>query len=375
MSIFNEAIRNFLQPINELLDDESITEIMINGANEIFIERKGMVVKTNKSFRDEEDLLSALRAIAQSVGRTIDDENPRLDAYLKDGSRLCAVISPLSKKGTSVAIRKFSQSKLSLKDLISLSALSKDAARFLDVCVFLGKNILVAGGTGSGKTTILNVLGSRVPKGERIITIEDSLELQIHHDHLVNFVARKEDPNKNKSAISIRDLVHSAMRLRPDRIIIGEVRSDEALDLVQIMNTGHSGSMGTLHANNPYDACIRLELLCMLGQTQIPYELLRKMIAGAVQIIVQCHRYSDGKRRLSHISEVTGIDQRGDYAVKDIYKWIQKGRLEDGQLDGEMIPCGYLPSFFEDIAVNRIPFPREHFEIPAWATPGFKKAV
>jgi pilus assembly protein CpaF len=375
MGIFNDAIKNFLSPIADLLDDDSISEIMINGAKEIFIERKGIVSKTDKSFRDEEDLLSALRAIAQSVGRTISSDEPRLDAYLSDGSRLCAVVAPLSKKGTTVAIRKFSQSKLVLKDLIKFEALSKEAARFLDICVHLGKNILVSGGTGSGKTTILNILGSRIPRGERIITIEDSLELQIEHDHIVNFVARKEDQQKNQTPVSIRDLVHSAMRLRPDRIIIGEVRSDEALDLVQIMNTGHGGSMGTIHANNPKDACIRLELLCMLGDVKIPPELLRKMIGSALQIVVQCNRYHDGKRRLSHISEVLGVDHQGNYVVRDIFKWVQKGKNDDGSLLGEMIPCGVLPSFFEDIIVNKLPFPRELFELPAWASNGLKKAV
>lgn len=375
MGIFNEAIKNFLSPIADLLDDDSISEIMINGAKEIFIERDGLVTKTHKSFRDEEDLLSALRAIAQSVGRTISQQEPRLDAYLADGSRICAVIAPLSKKGTTVAIRKFSQSKLGLKDLIKFGAISKDAARFLDICVHLGKNILVSGGTGSGKTTILNILGSRIPRGERIITIEDSMELQIQHDHLVNFVARKPDKQSDKTPISIRELVHSAMRLRPDRIIIGEVRSDEALDLVQIMNTGHGGSMGTIHANNPKDACIRLELLCMLGDVKIPPDLLRKMIGSALQIIVQCNRYHDGKRRLSHISEILGIDNQGNYLVRDIFKWVQKTREEDGTLVGEMIPCGVLPSFFEDIIVNKLPFPRELFELPAWASTGLKKAV
>lgn len=374
MSIFNEAIKNFLGPINDLLEDETISEVMINGPKDIFVEQNGKIKKTSKSFRDEEDLLSALRSIAQSVGRSIDESNPRLDAFLQDGSRLCAVIYPLSKNGTTVAIRKFSKSKLTLKDLIQSSSISKDAARFLDVCVFLGKNLIVSGGTGSGKTTVLNVLGARIPRNERIITIEDSLELQINHDHIVSFVTRKEDLQKQIPEVNIRDLVHSAMRLRPDRIVVGEVRSDEALDLIQIMNTGHSGTMGTIHANNPLDACIRLELLSMLSPIQIPYELLRKMIAGAVQIMVHCHRYSDGKRRVSHISEVTGIDQYGNYIVRDIYRWVQEGRTDSGALIGEMMPCGYIPSFFDEIIVNKIPFPKEQFELSSNTT-GFKKAI
>jgi len=367
MSIFNDAIKNFLRPIEELLNDDSISEIMINGPREIFIERKGQVTRTKNVFRDEEDLLSAIRSIAQSVGRTIDQQNPRLDAFLADGSRLCAVIPPLSKKGTTVAIRKFSQSKLGLNDLINFGALSKEAARFLDICVYLGKNILVSGGTGSGKTTILNILGARIPKGCRIITIEDSQELQIVQEHIVSFITRKEDTGQNIKAVSMRDLVHSAMRLRPDRIVIGEVRGDEALDLVQIMNTGHDGSMGTIHSNNPKDACTRLELLCLLGDTKIPPDLVRKMVGSALQIVVQAHRFSDGKRKITEISEVLGVDHYGNYIVKDIFKWVQKGKDEQGNLIGEMIPCGYLPSFFDLIVVNRLPFPRENFLMPEWA--------
>lgn len=375
MSIFNDAIRNFLSPINELLDDDSISEVMINGAKEIFIERKGIVQKTAKQFRDEEDLLSAIRAIAQSVGRVIDQDHPRLDAFLADGSRLCAVIPPLSKKGTTVAIRKFSKSKLLLKDLINFNAISKDGARFLDICVYLGKNILVSGGTGSGKTTVLNILGSRIPKGQRIITIEDSLELQIEHDHIVSFVARKEEMGKNIKAISIRELVHSAMRLRPDRIVIGEVRGDEAIDLIQIMNTGHDGSMGTIHANNAKDACVRLEMLSLLGDNKIPPDLIRKMVGSALQVVVQCHRFSDGKRRITEISEVLGIDHHGNYITRDIFKWIQRGKDDQGGLVGEMVGCGYVPTFFDQIVVNKLPFPRELLAAPEWAHAIVKKSA
>jgi pilus assembly protein CpaF len=369
MSVFNEAIRNFLSPINQLLDDEKITEIMINGPKDIFIEKDGLLIKTPAKFRDEDDLRSAVRAIAQSVGRIIDNEHPFLDAYMSDGSRVSVVIPPLSKAGTTVTIRKFSQKKLGLKDLIDKGSLSKEAARFLDICVFLGKNVLVSGGTGSGKTTMLNVLGQRIPAGQRLITIEDSLELQIETEHVVNLVSRKGDEAKNLPPVSIRDLVHSAMRMRPDRIVVGEVRSEEALDLIQVMNTGHHGSMGTIHANNPKDACVRLEMLCLLGDTKIPPELMRLMISSAVQVIVHCERLSDGSRKTIAITEVCGLDQGKNYLVKDIFRFVQKNKdTQTGKIEGEMVPCDYVPTFFEEIRVNKLPFPRESFQGPAWVS-------
>jgi pilus assembly protein CpaF len=373
-SVFQDAIKNLLKPIAKLLEDAKVSEIMINGPFEIFVEKGGLIEKTDAKFRDDEDLLSALRAIAQSVGKVINQDEPRLDAQLPDGSRIAAVIAPMSKQGTTVSIRKFSQEKLVLKDLINFGSLSKDGARFLDICVHLGKNILVSGGTGSGKTTLLNVLGARIPGTQRLITIEDSGELQVHTDHVVSFVTRKADPLKNIKEVSIRDLVHSAMRLRPDRIIVGEVRGEEALDLVQVMNTGHDGSMGTVHANNPKDACIRLETLCLMSDTKVPPDLIKKMIASALHIVVQCQRFSDGSRRVSHISEVVGVDHHGNYIIRDIYRWVQRSKDEKGKLIGEMIPCGHLPSFFEDIIVNKIPFPRSHFHPPDWYTQTVKKA-
>jgi len=269
-SVFQDAIDNFLGPIMDLLKDDSVSEIMINGPGNIFVEQKGLVYKVENKFPDEESLISAFRAIAQSVGRTIDDDNPRLDARLPDGSRIHVVLPPMAKNGTTVAIRKFSKEDLTLKDLIKFGSLSPMGARFLDICIFLGKNIIVSGGTGSGKTTMLNVLGSRMPKTQRLLIIEDATELQVAAEHVVQLEARKDDPARGIKGVSIRDLVISAMRLRPDRVIVGEVRGEEALDLIQIMNTGHDGSMGTVHANNPVDACTRLETLCLMGDVKIP---------------------------------------------------------------------------------------------------------
>lgn len=369
-NVFQNAIRNFLAPINDLLDDPEVSEVMINGFNEIFVERKGLVYRTENAFPNEDALLSAARSIAQSVGRVIDDDNPRLDARLPDGSRIHAVLPPMARKGTTMAIRKFSEEKLTLNDLINFGSLSKDGARFLDICVYLGKNVIVSGGTGSGKTTMLNVLGGRIPSTQRLLIIEDAAELQIHTEHVVNFETRKADPSRGIKEVTIRDLVESSLRLRPDRVIVGEVRGTEALDLINAMSTGHDGSMGTVHANNPVDACTRLETLCLMGDTKIPPDAIRKMIGSAMQVIVQCSRYHDGGRRTSHISEILGLDKNGNYISRDIYRWVQTGKdPETGKYIGEMVPCNYVPTFFQDIVVNKLPFPKSKFLAPDWAKP------
>lgn len=366
-SVFSDAIETFLAPIKDLLEDPSVSEIMINGAKEIFVEQKGLVHKVPNSFQSEDALNSAMRAIAQSVGRVIDQDNPRLDARLPNGSRIHVVLPPMARQGTTVAIRKFSEEKLTLNDLIQFGSLSKTAARFLDVCIHLGKNVIVSGGTGSGKTTMLNVLGSRIPKTQRLIIIEDASELQIHADHVVCFETRKGDPLRAITEVTIRDLVVSSMRLRPDRIIVGEVRGEEALDLIQVMNTGHDGSMGTVHANNPVDACTRLETLCLMGDTKIPPDAIRKMVGSAMQIIVQCSRYHDGGRRVSHISEILGTDKNGNYVSRDIFRWVQTGKdPETDRYIGEMVACNYVPTFFEEIVVNKLPFPKREFISPDW---------
>ncbi len=366
-NVFADAIKTFLAPIGDLLEDESVSEVMINGPSEIFVEQRGLVHKVENVFHNEEALTAAMRAVAQSVGRTIDADNPRLDARLPDGSRIAVVIPPMAKNGTTVAIRKFSKEKLGLKDLIEFGSVSQTAARFLDCCMYLGKNTLVSGGTGSGKTTMLNILGSRMPKTQRLLIIEDSAELQIKAEHVVQFETRKANPKMGITEVSIRDLVESALRLRPDRIIVGEVRGMEALDLLNAMGTGHEGSMGTVHANTPIDACTRLETLCLMGETRIPPDAIRKMVGSALQLIVQCNRYHDGGRRTSHISEVLGVDANGNYIVKDIFRWVQTGKDPDtGKYIGEMVPCNYVPTFFEEFVANKLPFPKNNFASPDW---------
>jgi pilus assembly protein CpaF len=365
-SVFEDSIQTFLSPITAYLADESVSEVMINGPQEIFIERKGIIEKTTATFRDEQALVAAVRNIAQFVGRRIDEDNPVLDARLPDGSRICAVLPPCSRKGTTLSIRKFSKSSPTFVDMINRGSITKDAARFLDVCIFLARNTIISGGTGSGKTTLLNVLGSRIPTGQRVLIVEDSSELKIQSEHIVYFETKPAD-EQGHGAVTIRDLIKAALRLRPDRIIVGEVRGAEALDLITAMNTGHGGSMGTAHANMPYDALVRLETLAMMGESNVPPAAIRRQIASAIHIVVQIKRLADGTRKITHITEVIPeVDDFGRYQVRDIFKFIQRGRTQDGKVVGELIPVGYIPSFMHEIETNRLPFTRDKFSPPEW---------
>ncbi len=373
MGIFEQSVATFLAPVKHLLDDESVTEVLVNGPNEVFIERKGLLEKTDVRFIDEQALQAAVRNIAQFVGRRIDEEHPTLDARLPDGSRIHAVLPPCSRRGTSLSIRKFGSFVPTFPDIIAKGTISKDAARFLDLCVYLGKNTIVSGGTGSGKTTLLNVLGSRVPKTQRLLVIEDASELKIQADHCIFFETKAANP-QGKGAVTIRDLIKSALRLRPDRIIVGEVRGPEALDLITAMNTGHGGSMGTTHANTPYDALVRLETLSMMGDTNVPVMAIRRQIASAINIVVQIKRMNDGSRKITNISEVVpDVDEHGRYSLRDIYAFIQTGRAPDGKILGEHVPMGVLPSFYDEIELNRLPFPREGFQMPEWVRQKIEK--
>jgi pilus assembly protein CpaF len=359
-----------LSPIKDLLDDPTVSEVMINGHDTVFIEKDGVVIKAPNRFTDEHTLKAAMIAIARSVNRNLDDDNPRLDARLPDGSRVAVVLDGLAKCGTICAIRKFKQEKLKLTDLVKFGSMSPDAARFLSRTMYIGVNTLVSGGTGSGKTTMLNILGSNMPDTQRLLVIEDSAELQIHANHVVYLEAQKADPQEGKIAVSIRDLMESALRLRPDRIIVGEVRGPEALDLLNAMGTGHDGSMGTVHANSPNDACTRMETLCMMGETKIPADAVRKMVGSAIDLIVQCNRYHDGGRRTSHISEVLGVDQFGRYITRDIFRWVQTGKdPETKKMIGEMVPCGYVPTFYDRFVSNNLDIKKSMFKPPEWAVP------
>jgi pilus assembly protein CpaF len=359
-SIYEESIRGFLSPIWDFLKDESVTEVMINGYDEIFIEVAGKLKKTSAKFADEDTLRAAVNNIAQSVQRKIDDEEPRLDARLPNGFRIHAVLPPCARNGTTVAIRKFSTHKMSFKDLIGFDAITVDAAQFLMVAMRLGKNILVSGGTGSGKTTLLGVLCDHIPPGQRIIVIEDSSELQINYEHCVYFETRMAN-DTGKGAITIRDLLKSSLRLRPDRIIVGEVRGAEAMELVQAMNTGHKGCLGTVHANTADDAIVRLETLAQGADAQVSEKALKYQICGAIDIIIQASRLADGSRRIMEIAEVLGQDKEGNYLVNHIYKMGRLVKSPDGKLIGQIEPTGELPSFMDEIEDNKIPFSRNKF--------------
>lgn len=363
-NVFKEVIEQNLGPILPFLDDPGITEILINSFEEIFIERGGKLERTNARFPDEYSLKSAVTSIAHSVGRRISEDEPRLDARLPNGSRIAAVLPPCSRKGTTVSIRKFTQNKISFGDYIKKGSISEDGARFIDVCMFLGKNIIVSGGTGSGKTTLLSLMCTRIPKGQRVIVIEDSTELQVNYEHVVMFETKMSDA-QGKGEVSIRDLLISSLRLRPDRIIVGEVRSSEALELINAMNTGHKGCMGTVHANTPEDAIVRLEALAQGGDGKISEKALRSQVCSAVEIIVQISRFSDGSRRVAAISEMRGLNPDGSYNVVPIFQMSRLVRKADGTLDGRLEATGEVPSFVNEIVDNNLPFPTAKFSKPA----------
>lgn len=369
MGVFDDSVESFLHPIKIYLDDDSVSEVLCNGPKEIFIERRGLLERVDAEFLDEQSLQAAVRNIAQFVGRRVDEENPMLDARLPNGSRVHAVIPPASRKGTSLSIRKFSKETPTFVDLINRGSISKDAARFLDVCVYLAKNMIISGGTGSGKTTLLNVVGSRIPGTQRLLIIEDASELKIKTDHVVYFETKAPLVN-GKGAVTVRDLIKSALRLRPDRIVVGEVRGPEALDLITAMNTGHGGSMGTTHANSPYDALVRLETLAMMGDTNVPIAAIRRQIASAIHVVIQIKRLHDGSRRVTEISEVIPeVDDSGRYQIRPIFMFVQRGKTSDGKIVGEIVATGYVPSFYHEIEINRLPFSKDKFAAPSWFDP------
>lgn len=365
-SVSKSAVRNFLGPIRDLWDDPTVTEILINGPKDIFIERKGKLHKTTAQFPDEDSLRAAANNIAQSVGRRVTDEEPRLDARLPDGSRVAVVIPPCARNGTTISIRKFTQSKISFKEYIQMGAITADGAQFLDLCMYLGKNILVSGGTGSGKTTLLGLLCSRIPRGQRVLVIEDSSELKIDYEHVVFFETKQAD-ELGVGEVTIRDLLKSALRLRPDRIIVGEVRSGEALELIQAMNTGHKGCMGTVHANSAEDAIVRLEALASGADGKLSERALQYQVSSAIDLIVQISRYHDGSRRVHSLSEVRGTNPDGSYNVVPIFTMSRMIRKADGTLEGRLEPTGELPTFMNEIVDNNLPFPASKFTKPSAA--------
>ena len=340
-------------PIQELVDSDDYSEIMVNGPNQIYVEHKGKLKLTDIKFRDEEHLMNTIDRIVSAVGRHIDEASPMVDARLPDGSRVNVIIPPLSLVGAVLTIRKFGKKPITAKQLVEWGSLSPKMLNFLEACVKGKLNIIVSGGTGSGKTTLLNVLSSYIPSDERIVTIEDSAEVQLHQDHVVTLESRPANI-EGKGAITIRDLVVNALRMRPDRIIVGEVRSKETLDMLQAMNTGHDGSLTTTHANSPRDAVSRLETMVMMGGVELPSKAIRDQIASAIDLIVQQSRLRDGTRKVVSVTEVTGME--GNVVqMQDIFKYEHSGETGvDGKFIGNFVATGIIPNALEKIRENGV---------------------
>ncbi|AUW94785.1 CpaF family protein [Sulfobacillus sp. hq2] len=339
-------------PIQVLLDDPEISEIMINGANNIYIERQGSLVKTNIVFRDEAHLRATLEKMLSFSGRRVDESSPMVDARLPDGSRLNAILRPLAVAGDSITIRKFSKDPFILSQLVQMGTLSAEMATFIEAAVRGKLNIVVSGGTGSGKTTTLNAFSAFIPGTERIVTIEDAAELQLQQDHKVTLEARP--PNiEGKGGVAIRDLVRNALRMRPDRIIVGEVRGGEALDMLQAMNTGHEGSLTTVHANSPRDCLSRIETMVLMAGADLPLPAIRSQIASAIDIIVQQARLLDGSRRIIRITEVVGMES-GIITTQDLFQFDQSGVDEEGKVIGVFHGNGIRPKNFDRIRAQGV---------------------
>lgn len=346
-------------PINRLIRDPSISEIMVNGPQNVYVEKKGRLIRTDVVFKDDQHVMKVIEKIVAPLGRRIDESSPMVDARLPDGSRVNAIIPPLALNGPSLTIRKFSERPFTVKDLINFGTMTPEVAMFLKACVEARLNIVVSGGTGSGKTTTLNVISSFIPDDERIITIEDAAELQLAQEHVVRLETRP--PNiEGKGAITIRDLVRNSLRMRPDRIVVGEVRSGEALDMLQAMNTGHDGSLTTGHANSPRDMLSRLETMVLMAGMDLPVRAVREQISSAIDLIVQQARLKDGSRKITHITEVTGME--GDViTMQDIFIFKQHGRDEKGRIIGSIVPTGIKPKFVEKLADAGISLPPDIF--------------
>lgn len=357
--LYSRALSSFLEPITSYLEDPTVSEVMINGPNEIYIERGGQMELTSSTFSGGEVLMSAIQGIAQFVGKRIGEDRPYLDARLPDGSRVSAILFPCARSGIILAIRKFQRETLSLSHLIEGGSLSPDLADLLRTAVLLKKNILISGGTGSGKTSLLNILSSFIPRDQRVIVIEDSSELQIREGHVVCLEARPADRH-GRGEVTIRDLLTVTLRLRPDRIIIGEVRGGEAMDLIMAMNTGHGGSLATIHASSPPQALLRLETMALMSDLEIPLPILRHQISSSVDIIVQASRFNDGTRKVTHLSEVHGLDERGQYLCADLFRFSQEGKEASGRIIGRHHATGETPSFYEEIRANGYQIPATH---------------
>ena len=356
--VFEKTLIGFFEPVRPFLDDPRVTEVMINGPHEIFIERAGRIERTDAKFPNRHALEAAVRNLAQFVGRHVDEKRPILEARLPDGSRVEAILPPASPDGPTVAIRRFFKESLTIEKLLEFRSLTPDAAKLLHALVACKQNIIVAGGTGSGKTSLLNVLSSFARDEERVVVIEDSRELQLQLPHVVQLEARPPDA-KGRGAVTIRDLFKATLRLRPDRIVVGEIRSGEALDLVQAMTSGHGGCLSTVHATYPIDTLNRLETMAMMSDVEMPLAALRAQVGSAIDIIVQTSRLQDGSRCVTHISQVVGYDGSTGYQIEDLFARQYTGRDAHGRVQSRFYATGYIPRCHEKITALGLRLPDE----------------
>ncbi|WP_232301219.1 ATPase, T2SS/T4P/T4SS family [Gilvimarinus agarilyticus] len=355
--VLNEAVG--LGPLESLLAMDDVSEIMVNAADEIFYEKKGRTYKSSVSFTDDRAVLSAIERIVTPLGRRIDESSPAVDARLKDGSRVNAVIPPIALKGPCITIRKFMKDRLWATDLVKFGTFNDEMVKFLEMAVVHKQNIIISGGTGSGKTTLLNVLSNFIPETERIITVEDAAELKLYQDNLISLEARPAN-QEGKGAVSIRELVKNCLRMRPDRIVVGECRGGETLDMLQAMNTGHDGSLTTAHANSPRDCISRLEVMVMMAGMDLPVLAIREQISSAVNIIVQQTRFACGARKVISICEVSGVEGNR-IQLGEIFRFQQTGFDSEGKVKGKFVTTGIVPQFYEDLAKRGLDVDREIF--------------
>src|SRR6266481_7105411 len=349
-----------LGPIEPLIRDDRVTEIMVNGSDHVYVEMAGKVVLTNIKFIDEDQLLNVIQFIVRTVGRRIDERSPLCDARLADGSRVNAVIRPLALNGPLLTVRKFSRDPFQVDDLIRFGTCNEAGFGFMKAAVLAKANIIISGGTGTGKTTFLNVLSGFIPVEDRIVTIEDAAELQLHQEHVCRMETRPKDIN-GEGEITIQRLVINSLRMRPERIVVGECRGGEALDMLQAMNTGHDGSLTTAHANNPRDMLARLETMVLMAGLELPVSAIRDQIASAIDIVVQQTRFACGTRKITHICEVTGVES-GRIQLQDIFEFRQTGVDANGKTLGYFTACGFVPEFYESLRRIGVPLDLKIFE-------------